>query len=154
MPIDPTVLPDFVKVTEGKRRELPSVHNTQTNFDQEPRKTKIRDSQNPIYDINLRVPKDLQMGFRVWCQRNGFTTEFTMPLRVEGGVRTQTVNWVDEPLNATEDRANFIYPCSVQGRGLDDGISDATEEEQDLFYEFMPYNNLWSKIINEDVPQI
>lgn len=154
MPIDPTVLPSYVKVTEGKQRDLPSVHNTQTNFDQEVRKEKIRDNQNPIYDISLYVPKGYQQGFNIWKQRNGFTTEFTMPLRVEGGIQTQTVNWVDEPLNATENRAYFVYPCSVQGRGLDDGISDATEEEQDLFYEFMPYNNLWSKIINEDIPQI
>lgn len=154
MPIDPTVLPDYVKVTEGKRRELPSVHDTQTNIDQEPRKVMVRDNQNPIYNINLYVPKGYQQGFRVWCARNGFTTEFTMPLRVEGGIKTQIVNWVDEPLNATENRAHFIYPCSVQGRGLDDGVSDATEAEQALFYEFIPDNNLWSKIINEDIPQI
>lgn len=154
MAIDTTILPSFVEVMEGKQRDLPSVHNTQTNFDQEVRKEQIRDNQKPIYDLQVLVPTAYQQGFRIWCQRNAFTTEFTMPLRVEGGIIEQVVRWVDEPLNPRENKGYFIYPCSVQAAKLDDGVSDATEEEQDLFYEFMPYNNLWSKIINEDIPTI
>lgn len=154
MAIDPTVLPGFVEVMEGKQRDLPSKLDIQYNYDQQPRFEQVRDNQQPIYDLQILVPTAWQRGFRIWCQRNAFTTPFTMPLRVEGGIIEQLVRWVVLPLDPRENKGYFIYPCSVQAAKLDDGVSDATEAEQDLFYEFMPYNNLWSKIINEDIPTI
>jgi len=155
MAIDTTVLPDFVRVIEGKQRDLPDTLLTQANFDQEARSEKIRNTQSPIWELRLGMLRSDAGRFFAWFRRNGGFTPFTIPLRVEGGTFDQTVRFIERPLNPENEPFNGwqIYRCAVQANEITDALTGSTESEQDLYFEFGDHN-LWSHIINFEIPKI
>jgi len=155
MAIDTTVLPDFVRVIEGKQRQLPEQYLTQSNFDQEPRHELIRDNQSPIWDLRLGMLRSDAGRFFAWLRRNGGVAPFTIPLRVEGGTFNQTVVFTQRPLNPENEPFNGwqIYPCQIQANEITDALTGSTEAEQDLYFAFGDHN-LWSHIINFEIPKI
>ena len=155
MAIDATKLPDFVRVIEGKQRQLPERFLTQNNFDQEPRHELIRNNQSPVWDLRLGMKRSDSGRFFAWLRRNGGVAPFTIPLRVEGGTFDQTVTFTERPLNP-ENEPNSgwqIYPCQIQANEITDALTGATEAEEDLYFEFSEHN-LWSYVINFELPKI
>ena len=155
MAIDATTLPDFVRVIEGKQRQLPEQYLTQRNFDQEPRSELIRNNQSPIWDLRLGMKRSDTGRFFAWFRRNGGVTPFTIPLRVEGGTFDQTVTFTERPLNPeSEPNSGWqIYQCEIQANEITDALTGATTEEEDFYFEFSEHN-LWSYVINFELPKI
>ena len=153
---DANTFPDFVYILDGKQRRLPDRFLTQSNFDQEPRDELIRDFQCPEWEVTLRMENSNAGRFWLWFNKyNKGIAYFDLPLRVEGGIFTQRVRFIERPNNPSKEQFGgaFHYRAVLQANELNDLTTGADDCALEFYYQFCDHNQ-WYCTINEVLPKL